>query len=93
VGQEAWANPDLQIAFGHTPNLCSLEHFDSLEAALSRAVITCATRSIFGVRARCGSHRADGCPSLLVFRTPSEAPNTRCLGSRFSMIRVLVERL
>ena len=35
----AWGNPDLQIAFAYTPNLCSLQHFDAREAALSRAVL------------------------------------------------------
>ena len=38
-GSRAWANPELQIAFAYTPNLCSLEHFDAREANLSRAAI------------------------------------------------------
>jgi CubicO group peptidase (beta-lactamase class C family) len=41
-GSRAWVNPDLQIAFAYTPNLCSLAHFDAREAALSRAVVACA---------------------------------------------------
>jgi len=40
-----WANPELELAFAYAPNLCSLGHFDPREAALSRAVIACATRS------------------------------------------------
>jgi CubicO group peptidase (beta-lactamase class C family) len=41
-GSRAWANPELELAFAYTPNLCSLEHFDVREAALSRAAIACA---------------------------------------------------
>jgi CubicO group peptidase (beta-lactamase class C family) len=43
-GSRAWANPDLELAFDYVPNLCSVGHFDAREAALSRAVIKCATR-------------------------------------------------
>jgi len=40
-GSRAWANPELELAFAYTPNLCSLGHFDAREAALSRAAIEC----------------------------------------------------
>jgi CubicO group peptidase (beta-lactamase class C family) len=43
-GSRAWANPELELAFAYTPNLCSLEHFDAREAALSRTAIVCAAR-------------------------------------------------
>src|SRR5262249_2651379 len=43
-GSRAWANPDLELAFAYLPNLCSMGHFDPREAALSRAVVNCATR-------------------------------------------------
>jgi CubicO group peptidase (beta-lactamase class C family) len=42
-GSRGWANPELDLAFAYTPNLCSLEHFDAREAALSRAAVSCAT--------------------------------------------------
>jgi CubicO group peptidase (beta-lactamase class C family) len=45
-GSRAWANPERELAFAYTPNLCSLGHFDAREAALSRAVVTCATRGL-----------------------------------------------
>ncbi|HET6414385.1 MAG TPA: serine hydrolase domain-containing protein [Anaeromyxobacter sp.] len=41
-GSRAWANPDLELAFAYTPNLCSLGHFDHRETALSRATVACA---------------------------------------------------
>jgi len=41
-GSRAWANPELELAFAYTPNLCSLGHFDAREAALSRAAVACA---------------------------------------------------
>jgi CubicO group peptidase (beta-lactamase class C family) len=44
-GSRAWARPELGLAFAYTPNLCSLGHFDAREAALSRAVIDCATKA------------------------------------------------
>jgi CubicO group peptidase (beta-lactamase class C family) len=47
-GSRAWANPELELAFAYTPNLCSLGHFDPREVALSRAVVASAT----GARAR-----------------------------------------
>ena len=43
-GSRAWAHPDMELAFGYVPNLCSMGHFDAREAALGRAVINCATR-------------------------------------------------
>jgi CubicO group peptidase (beta-lactamase class C family) len=43
-GSRAWANPELELGFAYTPNLCSLEHFDTREVALSRAAATCAIR-------------------------------------------------
>jgi len=43
-GSRARANPELELAFVYTPNLCSLGHFSSREAALSRAVTVCAKR-------------------------------------------------
>jgi len=43
-GSRAWANPELELAFAYTPNLCSLEHFDARETTLSHAAVTCATR-------------------------------------------------
>jgi len=43
-GSRAWANPELELAFAYTPNLCSLGHFDAREAALSRTVVDCALR-------------------------------------------------
>jgi len=43
-GSRAWANPELELAFAYTPNLCSLEHFDARETTLSRAAVTCPTR-------------------------------------------------
>jgi CubicO group peptidase (beta-lactamase class C family) len=47
-GSRAWANPERELAFAYTPNLCSLGHFDMREAALSRAVVTCAARGLNG---------------------------------------------
>jgi CubicO group peptidase (beta-lactamase class C family) len=47
-GSRAWANPEWELAFAYTPNLCSLEHFDAREAALSRAAVLCATRGLIG---------------------------------------------
>jgi CubicO group peptidase (beta-lactamase class C family) len=41
-GTRAWANPELELAFAYTPNLCSLAHFDAREVALSRAAGACA---------------------------------------------------
>jgi CubicO group peptidase (beta-lactamase class C family) len=41
-GSRAWANPELELAFAYTPNLCSLGHFDVREAALSRTAVACA---------------------------------------------------
>jgi len=41
-GSRAWANPELELAFAYTPNLCSLGHFDAREAVLSRATVACA---------------------------------------------------
>ena len=41
-GSRAWANPELQLAFAYTPNLCSLGHFDAREAVLSRTAVACA---------------------------------------------------
>ena len=41
-GSRAWANPDLELAFAYTPNLCSLGHCEAREARLSRAAIACA---------------------------------------------------
>src|SRR5215469_15608865 len=41
-GSRAWANPELELAFAYTPNLCSLGHFDAREAALSRVAVACA---------------------------------------------------
>jgi|SRR6516165_8833199 CubicO group peptidase (beta-lactamase class C family) len=41
-GSRAWANPELELAFAYTPNLCSLGHFDARDAALSRTAVTCA---------------------------------------------------
>jgi len=41
-GSRAWANPELELAFAYTPNLCSLGHFDTREAALSSAAVACA---------------------------------------------------
>jgi CubicO group peptidase (beta-lactamase class C family) len=49
-GSRAWANPELELAFAYTPNLCPLEHFDARETTLSRAAVRCATR----VRANLG---------------------------------------
>ena len=43
-GSRAWANPELELAFAYTPNLCSLQRFDAREARLSSAAVTCATR-------------------------------------------------
>ena len=43
-GSRAWANPELELAFAYTPNLCSLGHFDAREAMLSRATVACANR-------------------------------------------------
>lgn len=44
-GSRAWANPELELAFAYTPNLCSVgRHFDAREAALSRAAVRCANR-------------------------------------------------
>jgi CubicO group peptidase (beta-lactamase class C family) len=43
-GSRAWANPEMELAFAYTPNLCPLEHFDAREAALSRTAIVCAAR-------------------------------------------------
>ena len=43
-GSRARANPELELAFVYTPNLCSLGLFSSREAALSRAVTVCAKR-------------------------------------------------
>ena len=43
-GSRAWANPELELAFAYTPNLCSLGHFDARETTLSRAVVACALR-------------------------------------------------
>jgi len=43
-GSRAWANPQLELAFAYTPNLCSLGHFDARETTLSRAVVACALR-------------------------------------------------
>lgn len=43
-GSRAWANPELELTFAYTPNLCSLGHFDAREAALSQAVVRCAER-------------------------------------------------
>ena len=43
-GSRAWANPEWEIAFAYTPNLCSLGHFDARETTLSRAVVACALR-------------------------------------------------
>jgi len=41
-GSRAWANPELELAFAYTPNLCSLGHFDTRETALSSAAVACA---------------------------------------------------
>ena len=43
-GSRAWVNPQLELAFAYTPNLCSLGHFDAREATLSRAAVACASR-------------------------------------------------
>jgi hypothetical protein len=43
-GSRGWAHPELSLAFGYTPNLCRLDHFDRREAALSHAVVSCAKR-------------------------------------------------
>jgi CubicO group peptidase (beta-lactamase class C family) len=45
-GSRAWANPELELAFAYTPNLCSLGHFDAREAALSSTAVTCAIASM-----------------------------------------------
>jgi hypothetical protein len=41
-GSRAWANPELELAFAYTPNLCSLQHFDAREVELGRVAIACA---------------------------------------------------
>jgi len=41
-GSRAWANPELELAFAYTPNLCSLRHFDRREAVLGSAAVACA---------------------------------------------------
>lgn len=46
-GSRAWANPELELAFAYTPNLCSLGHFDRREATLSHIVTGCGTHSLF----------------------------------------------
>jgi CubicO group peptidase (beta-lactamase class C family) len=43
-GSRGWAHPELELAFGYTPNLCCLELFDKREVALSRAAVSCAKR-------------------------------------------------
>ena len=43
-GSRAWANPELELAFAYTPNLCSLGHFDAREATLTRVAIACTSR-------------------------------------------------
>jgi CubicO group peptidase (beta-lactamase class C family) len=43
-GSRAWVNPQLELAFAYTPNLCSLGHLDAREATLSRAAVACASR-------------------------------------------------
>ena len=43
-GSRGWAHPELSLAFGYTPNLCRLDHFDRREAALSHAAVSCARR-------------------------------------------------
>jgi CubicO group peptidase (beta-lactamase class C family) len=43
-GSRGWAHPELSLAFGYTPNLCRLDHFDGREAALSHAAVSCAKR-------------------------------------------------
>ena len=43
-GSRAWANPELELAFAYTPNLCSLGHFDAREANLTRAAVACTSR-------------------------------------------------
>jgi CubicO group peptidase (beta-lactamase class C family) len=56
-GSRAWAKPELGLAFGYTPNLCSLGHFDAREAALSHAVIECASKAAY-------THRIAGAARL-----------------------------
>jgi CubicO group peptidase (beta-lactamase class C family) len=43
-GSRAWVHPELELALGYTPNLCSLAHFDPREVALSRTAVMCAER-------------------------------------------------
>ena len=43
-GSRGWAHPELSLAFGYTPNLCWLDHFDRREVALSQAAVSCAER-------------------------------------------------
>lgn len=40
-GSRGWAHPELELAFGYSPNLCHLELYDPREVALSRAAVEC----------------------------------------------------